>query len=181
MDEGCTNLIVPSSSENKDGIPSSGASRQVPKGEAMCRGVFGTGNCSIQDPSARSYYSLGRDDREGILRIASLLKDDRRGNFGARVSLVPPVGMTGRGSFESLRSSRMTRAGAFFEAVQNFTFYILHSTFTIYNSTLYMQGKAFSAFHSIFKKQSAAPKRKIFQRRCLYAKKYRGGVRRLVV
>ena len=51
----------------------------------------------------------------------------------------------------------------------------------IYHSTLYMQGKAFSAFHSTFKKPSAAPKRKIFQRRCFYAKKYRGGVRRHVV
>ena len=57
-------------------------------------------------------------------------------------------------------------------------FYILHLSFTVL--TLHAR-QSLSAFHSTFKKPSAAPKRKIFQRRCLYAKKYRGGVRRHVV
>ena len=38
--EGCSVLIISRSAYHKDGIPSSGAPRQVPQGEAMYRAVF---------------------------------------------------------------------------------------------------------------------------------------------
>ena len=141
--------------------------------------VFGTGNCSIQDPSARSYYSLGRDDRGGSF-VASLTQDDRKGTLRRFALQDDRKGLLRRVGFSRARLGRQGGGGPFLKPsiILHFTFYIYHLPFTVL--TLHAR-QSLSAFHSTFKKPSAAPKRKIFQRRCLYAKKYRGGVRRHVV
>ena len=112
--------------------------------------VFGTGNCSIQDLSARSLVSLApsigmtgrgffgawafsarpQDDRKGTLRRFAL-QDDRKG-------LLRRVG------FSRARLGRQGGRGPFLKPskiLHYLPFYIYHLPFS-----LYMQGKAFRLF-----------------------------------
>ena len=122
--------------KNKDGIPSSGAPRQLPPwGEAMHRDVFGTASASYTRSLHLVAFTGLPKSIEELFGKRSGRRNGQNGKRSAPSAMAPwrdEVGMTKAGRLLSLNMNVEEEGFLPPSKILHFTFYILHSTFTIY-------------------------------------------------